>query len=127
MFYAIHVWGSVEPSLSAAFDTAEARDAEAKVIHAASDEEDGVFWLDLDGEHPRIGAYTGAFFEDDSDLCEVDDCALAATPCECGASHCAAHPHVEANLCRCGAPASDKTAHPGRYITGLPGHAFAPQ
>lgn len=32
-----------------------------------------------------------------------------------------------ANLCRCGAPASDKAAHPGRYITGLAGHTFAPQ
>jgi hypothetical protein len=61
--YVLHVWGCVDPYLVGPFTTAKKRDAKAKRLRNA-DEEDGVFWLNVDSKGKiELGAYSGGFMD----------------------------------------------------------------
>lgn len=72
-YFVVNVFGSVDPSLSVAFDDYNKRDEEAKIVHKDQSEEDGIFWLDVnfDTEEVTIGSFTGGDLEDGDD--EDDD------------------------------------------------------
>ena len=68
-YYLVPVWGDVEPSIEGPFVTSVERDASAKKIRAADDDDlkNGLYWLNIDEDgQPEIGAYSGRFFEDET-------------------------------------------------------------
>lgn len=60
--YVLHVEGCIEPSVKGPFKNCKARDAKAKKLRNA-DEDDGVFWLDVKDGKPIVGSYSGGFME----------------------------------------------------------------
>lgn len=67
MYYLIPVDGGIDPEVRGPFRSDGERDAAAlKIREHEQDENDVLFWLDVDpnGE-PTIGAYSGGFFGED--------------------------------------------------------------
>lgn len=65
-YYLIEVEGGVEPSIQGPFQTEDERDDAAKQIHAAQEEDDGLFWADVDEDGGlTVGAYMAGFFLDE--------------------------------------------------------------
>jgi hypothetical protein len=68
--YLIEVADGVEPFAQGPFDEEEERDEIAKEIHAAMDEDDCLFWADVDERGIlTVGSYMAGFFfaEDNTD------------------------------------------------------------
>lgn len=62
-YYLIEVGDGVEPFAQGPFETENDRDGIAKEIHAGMDEDDCLFWVDLDErEVLTVGSYDAAFF-----------------------------------------------------------------
>jgi len=64
-FYLIRIYGDVEPSLVGPFKTASKQIAAAKAMHREGGEEDSLFWLDLSGNVPVVGAFDPLTFEEE--------------------------------------------------------------
>ena len=70
-YYVVIVRGDVEPELSVKSKTADERDSLAKQIKANdSDQDDGIYWLNIVDGVPEIGSYSGFFFEDEDEVGE---------------------------------------------------------
>jgi len=66
-YYVVIVRGDVEPELSVKSNTEDERDSLAKQIKRDdSNQEDGIYWLNIVDGLPEIGSYSGAFFEEDN-------------------------------------------------------------
>jgi len=64
--YLIVVEDGIEPSPLGYFETEDERDAVAKEIRAAQDEDDCLFWADIDEKGAlTVGSYVAGFFLDD--------------------------------------------------------------
>ena len=62
--FLIPVYGDVEPVMLGPYGDADERDTAAKAYRIINGDEDGIFWLDIpDDGPPKIGAYSGGFFE----------------------------------------------------------------
>ena len=61
--YLLAVEGGVEPYVQGPYQTEDERDHAAKEIHRGQDEDDGLFWVDIDDIAVlTVGAYTAGFF-----------------------------------------------------------------
>jgi hypothetical protein len=66
--YVLHVAGCVDPYLVGPYASAKTRDAKAIKLRN-EDEEDGVFWLNVDNKgNVLVGAYSGGFMEGQPDF-----------------------------------------------------------
>ncbi len=66
-YYLIEVGGGVEPFAQGPFETEEERDQIAKEIHARQDEDDCLFWADIDKRGAvSVGSYMAGFFSVES-------------------------------------------------------------
>lgn len=65
-YYLIEVEGAVAPYARGPFNTENEQGSAAKQIHARQDDDDCLFWADIDenGEL-TVGSYTAGFFLDD--------------------------------------------------------------
>jgi hypothetical protein len=61
-FYAVHVYGDVEPNLHGPYQTEDERDQAARRLRKENDPMDGIYWLNA-GSNMAMGAYSGGFFE----------------------------------------------------------------
>jgi hypothetical protein len=62
-YYLIEVEGGVEPAVHGPYRTKHERDNAAKQIHQRQEEDDGLFWVDINEVGvPTIGAYIAGFF-----------------------------------------------------------------
>lgn len=62
-YYLIEVESGIEPFAQGPFKTEDERDGVAKEIHAAMDEDDGLFWADVDEKGVlTVGSYMAGFF-----------------------------------------------------------------
>lgn len=65
--YLIEVSGDVEPFAQGPFEREDERDEIAKEIHAGQDEDDCLFWADVNERGVlTVGSYVAGFFLDDS-------------------------------------------------------------
>ncbi len=65
-YYLIEVGDGVEPFAQGPFETEDDRDEIAKEIHAGMDEDDGLFWADIDERGVlTVGSYMAGFFLDE--------------------------------------------------------------
>ena len=65
-YYLLVVEGGVEPSVQGPYQTEDERDRAAKEIHREQEEDDGLFWADIDeGAVLTVGSYTAGFFWED--------------------------------------------------------------
>jgi hypothetical protein len=65
-YYLLVIEGGVEPFLRGPYQTEDERDNAAKQIRRSCDEDDGLFWADIDeAALPTVGAYGTAFFWED--------------------------------------------------------------
>ena len=65
-YYLIEVGDGVEPFAQGPFETEDDRDEIAKEIHARQEENDCLFWGDIDERGVlTVGSYTAGFFSDD--------------------------------------------------------------
>lgn len=64
----IAVWRDVDPSALGPFETVEAQIAEAKRLRASGEmsEEDGLYWLDIEGDEPHVGSFDEMTFEEEA-------------------------------------------------------------
>ena len=63
ILYLLTVEGCVEPYIQGPYQTEDDRDHAAKQIHRGQEEDDGLFWADIDEEAVlTIGPYTAGFF-----------------------------------------------------------------
>lgn len=60
--YVLVVRGFVEPEVRGPYATEHARDSAARSLRNA-DENNGVFWLNVQGEDVKTGAYSNGFME----------------------------------------------------------------
>ena len=66
-YYLITVDDGVEPFAQGPFETENERDEIAKEIHVGQDEDDGLFWADVDERGVlTVGSYMAGFFLDES-------------------------------------------------------------
>ena len=66
-YYLIEVEGGVEPSAQGPFQTEDEHDEIAREIHAVMDEDDCLFWADVDERGIlTVGSYMAGFFWDES-------------------------------------------------------------
>lgn len=66
-YYLIEVSGGVEPFAQGPFETEDERDEIAKKIHAGQDEDDFLFWADVNERGVlTVGSYMAGFFLDES-------------------------------------------------------------
>ncbi len=66
-YYLIEVEGAVEPYARGPFNTEDERDNAAKQIRARQDEDDCLFWADVDENGGlTVGSYMAGFFLDDT-------------------------------------------------------------
>jgi hypothetical protein len=66
-YYLLEVEGGVEPIVRGPYRTKIERDNAAKQIRLCQQEDDGLFWADIDEVAVlTIGAYTAGFFWEDS-------------------------------------------------------------
>jgi len=64
-YYLIEVEGGIEPFAQGPFGTEDERDAIAKEIRAAMDEDDCLFWAEIDDRGIlTVGSYSTSFFLD---------------------------------------------------------------
>jgi hypothetical protein len=64
--YLLAVEGGVEPSVQGLYQTEDERDHAAKQIRRRQEEDDGLFWADIDDAAVlTVGAYTAGFFWED--------------------------------------------------------------
>ena len=64
--YLLVVEGGVEPSVLGPYQTEDERDHAAKQIRRRQEEDDGLFWADIDDTAAlTVGAYTAGFFRED--------------------------------------------------------------
>jgi len=64
--YLLAVEGGVEPSVQGPYQTECERDHVAKQIRRRQEEDDGLFWADIDDAAVlTVGAYTAGFFWED--------------------------------------------------------------
>jgi hypothetical protein len=64
--YLLVVEGGVEPSVQGPYQTEDERDHAAKQIRRTQEEDDGLFWADIDDAAVLTGgAYTAGFFWED--------------------------------------------------------------
>jgi hypothetical protein len=62
-FYLLTVEGGVEPSVQGPYQTEDERDHAAKQIHRGQEDDDSLFWADIDeGAVLTVGPYTAGFF-----------------------------------------------------------------
>ena len=62
-YYLIEVGGGVEPFAQGPFETEDDRDEIAKEIHANQEDNDCLFWADMDERGVlTVGSYTAGFF-----------------------------------------------------------------
>jgi hypothetical protein len=62
-YYLIEVEGGVEPIVRGSYWTKYERDSAAKQIHQRQQEDDGLFWVDIDEAGMlAVGTYTAGFF-----------------------------------------------------------------
>jgi len=67
IYYLIEVEGGVEPIVGGPYPAKHERDNEAKQIHRTQQEDDGLFWANIDELAVlTVGAYTAGFFWKDS-------------------------------------------------------------
>ena len=65
-YYLIKVDDGVEPSAQGPFETEDERDEIAGEVHAVMDEDDCLFWADLDERGVlTVGSYMAGFFLDE--------------------------------------------------------------
>ena len=65
-YYLIEVEGGVEAFTEGPFETEKQRDRMAKLIRATQEEDDGLFWADVDKRGAlTVGSYRAAFFLDE--------------------------------------------------------------
>lgn len=60
--FVLRIAGGVEPELIGPFKNAQTRDAKARRVRNA-DEDDGVFWLNVTNGEVSVGAYSGGFMD----------------------------------------------------------------
>ncbi|HYA90697.1 MAG TPA: hypothetical protein VEK32_04285 [Thermodesulfobacteriota bacterium] len=66
-YYLLEVEGGVEPIVRGPYRTKLERDNAAKQMRLSQQEDDGLFWADIDEVRvPAIGTYTAGFFWEDS-------------------------------------------------------------
>ena len=65
IFYLLAVEGGVEPCVKGPYQTEEERDCAAQEIHEEQEEDDGLFWVDIDDSALTVGSYHSGFFWDD--------------------------------------------------------------
>ena len=64
--YLLSVEGGVEPSVQGHYQTEDERDHAAKQIRGRQEEDDGLFWADIDDAAVlTVGAYAAGFFWED--------------------------------------------------------------
>ena len=64
--YLLVVEGGVEPSVQGPYQTEDERDHAAKQIRRRQEEDDGLFWADIDEVAVlTVGTYTAGFFWED--------------------------------------------------------------
>ncbi|MFB3885508.1 MAG: hypothetical protein ACE144_09790 [Thermodesulfobacteriota bacterium] len=64
--YLIEVEGGVEPTVHGPHRTEQGRDNAARQIHQKQEEDDGLFWADVDeGGRLAVGSYMAGFFWED--------------------------------------------------------------
>lgn len=62
-YYLLEVEGGVEPSVQGPYQTEDERDRAAKQIRPRQEEDDGLFWADIDeAAILTVGAYAARFF-----------------------------------------------------------------
>ena len=65
-FYLIEVEGGVEPFAQGPFETEDERDEIAKEIHARQEDNDGLFWANVDENGVlTVSSYMAGFFLDE--------------------------------------------------------------
>ena len=65
--YLIEISGGVEPFAQGPFETEDERDEIAKEIHAGQDEDDSLFWADVNERGVlTVGSYIAGFLLDES-------------------------------------------------------------
>ena len=65
-YYLLEVEGGVEPSVQGPYHTEDERDRAAKQIHRKQEEDDALFWADVDDAAVlTVGAYAAGFFWND--------------------------------------------------------------
>ena len=65
-YYLIEVGGGVEPFAQGPFETEDERDEIGKEIHGMQDEDDCLFWADVDERGVlTVGSYMAGFFSDE--------------------------------------------------------------
>jgi hypothetical protein len=66
--YLIEVIGGISPIARGPYKTEERRSGQAKKLHRKQDEDDAVFWADINEKGKlKIGSYIGGFFADEWD------------------------------------------------------------
>ena len=67
-YYLIEVEGGIEPFAQGPFGTEDERDEIAREIRAGMDEDDCLFWADIDERGVlTVGSYDAAFFLDEGE------------------------------------------------------------
>jgi len=71
-YYALLIWGDVDPILSASFNNPQARDEEAKRMHKEDEEENGcefggMYWLNYEHGLAIVGAYSSNFLDEEEE------------------------------------------------------------
>jgi len=65
-YYLIEIEGGVEPTVQGPYQTEPERDNAAKQIRRRQEEDDGLFWVDIDERGTlAIGSYMASFFWQD--------------------------------------------------------------
>jgi hypothetical protein len=65
-YYLIEVEGGVEPTAHGPYSTEHKRDNAARQIHPRQEEDDGLFWADIDERGTlAVGSYVAGFFWQD--------------------------------------------------------------
>ncbi len=66
-YYLLEVEGGVEPTVHGPYPTKHERDNAAKQIHQRQEEDDGLFWADIDeAGRLAVGSYRAGFFWQES-------------------------------------------------------------
>ena len=62
-YYLLEVEGGVEPIVRGPYHTKHEQDSAAKQIHQTQQEDDGLFWVEIDKVAAlTVGAYSAGFF-----------------------------------------------------------------
>jgi hypothetical protein len=73
-YYLLEVEGGVEPVVRGPYATEDQRDNAAKKIRRTQEEDDGLFWAEIDETGALVaGSYTAGFFWEESGETVTDD------------------------------------------------------